>query len=385
MRRVLFLIDRIEGGGAERQMLQVVELARQRYDVSVFCLHKPEPTLLDAFTKAGGNVVRCKPAPNTSARLFYYIYFVFFLFFYKRKNNIHKSISFLEVSNFINILSGRANNGEILVNVRNFLSHQYSSSRIKFRIAKQVLRWAYNKASKVLCNSAAIKEDLVSTFKVKSALVEVVYNLYDFEGLDFKSMAPLDIKVLPTEGKTFLFCGRLAPQKGVITLISTFIEHLERGNGTEKDRLLILGAGNLEAELKSLSAGRSNICFLGHTHNPYPYFRIADVFILNSDFEGFPNALAEAVLLGCYPLSSDCKSGPREILSNFKITNYEKKLPSVMSLELGSLFKLEESNGGINTNLLRLMTTNNKLDAKSISTFKFNLKRLGEERWKTVL
>jgi glycosyltransferase involved in cell wall biosynthesis len=83
-------------------------------------------------------------------------------------------------------------------------------------------------------------------------------------------------------------------------------------------RLLLMGEGPLLAELRA-EAHRLGVAgdvqFLGWQDNPYPYMQRADAFVLSSNHEGFPSVLVEAMACGCPVISTDCPSGPAEILN----------------------------------------------------------------------
>jgi glycosyltransferase involved in cell wall biosynthesis len=111
--------------------------------------------------------------------------------------------------------------------------------------------------------------------------------------------------------------GRLAPWKGFVDLIHAVKEvTLKR-----QIRLLILGDGPQRPELDKLifELGLSDsVSLLGYVENPLKYFARADVFVLSSHVEGLPNVLVEAMMCGCTPVSTDCPTGPREVLKDGK-------------------------------------------------------------------
>lgn len=111
--------------------------------------------------------------------------------------------------------------------------------------------------------------------------------------------------------------GRLAPWKGFADLIRAMKELSTR----RRVRLIILGDGPLRMELQALivELGLSDLVNLqGYVDNPLKYFSRADVFVLSSHVEGLPNVLVEAMMCGCTPVSTDCPTGPREVLQGGK-------------------------------------------------------------------
>uniref|UniRef100_UPI0035658520 glycosyltransferase n=1 Tax=Sulfurovum sp. TaxID=1969726 RepID=UPI0035658520 len=111
--------------------------------------------------------------------------------------------------------------------------------------------------------------------------------------------------------------GRLAPEKGYPDLIMA-VKELSK---TQDIKLIMLGEGPMRDELERLIAREnlsSNIKLLGFQENPLKYYSKADVFVLSSYVEGLPNVLVEAMMCGCTPVSTDCPTGPREVLQNEK-------------------------------------------------------------------
>ena len=111
--------------------------------------------------------------------------------------------------------------------------------------------------------------------------------------------------------------GRLASWKGFADLIRAMKEL----SGRRQARLIILGDGPLRSELEDLivKLGLTAVVRLqGYVENPLKFFAHADVFVLSSHVEGLPNVLIEAMMCGCTPVSTDCPTGPREVLQDGK-------------------------------------------------------------------
>ena len=111
--------------------------------------------------------------------------------------------------------------------------------------------------------------------------------------------------------------GRLAPWKGFADLIRA----MKLVPAQRRARLMILGDGPLRGELQALISELGlddTVRLLGYVENPLKYFARADVFVLSSHVEGLPNVLVEAMMCGCTPVSTDCPTGPREVLQDGK-------------------------------------------------------------------
>lgn len=117
------------------------------------------------------------------------------------------------------------------------------------------------------------------------------------------------------EHKTFLAVGRLAPQKNFSALLDAWAQIQQQCPDWQ---LVIVGKGELEAELKSQAAKLilQRVTFAGHTDNVEHYYQTASCFVLSSEYEGFPMVILEAQSYGLPVISFDCKTGPRDLVTD---------------------------------------------------------------------
>jgi glycosyltransferase involved in cell wall biosynthesis len=174
----------------------------------------------------------------------------------------------------------------------------------------------YPGADSVVAVSHGLADDLAERSGLPRARIDVVYNPVVTPELAVRAAAPVDHPWLaPRQPPVVLSVGRLTAQKDYPTLIRAF----ERIAARSAARLVILGEGEAHAELESLVqatglAGR--VALPGFVANPYAYMARAKVFVLSSIWEGLPTVLVEALACGCPVISTDCRSGPREILED---------------------------------------------------------------------
>jgi len=145
-----------------------------------------------------------------------------------------------------------------------------------------------------------------------------VYNIVDDKHSRRRMKVPVEHEWLQrNDSPVLVAAGRLAPWKGFEDLIRAMKVLSEKRTA----RLMILGDGPLRSELEALivELGLTDVVRLqGYVENPLKFFAGADVFVLSSHVEGLPNVLVEAMMCGCTPVSTDCPTGPREVLQDGK-------------------------------------------------------------------
>ena len=182
------------------------------------------------------------------------------------------------------------------------------------RLLPALVRRAYTRAEAVVGVSEGVARDLVENSRLPAGKVSVIPNPVVDAALAESAAAPLEEPWF-AEGSppVFLSAGRLTEQKDFTTLLRAFALLRE----SRAARLLILGEGAERARLEKLAAELSlgtDVSLPGFVANPYARMSRAAAFVLSSRWEGLPTVLIEALACGCPVVSTDCPSGPREIL-----------------------------------------------------------------------
>ncbi len=231
---------------------------------------------------------------------------------------ITHSLSFLTRPNLINIISSKLTNHnfKLITNERAYPSLQYGYKNIQSFFNKKMIRSLYKQSDLVISNSFGNSKDLVDNFDVPSNKMKVIHNPIDLEKINKIE----EVKDFYDDTKfNLITIGRLDVGKNHSLLIDA-IERLKNPN----IRLYIFGAGNMqkELELKIKKQKLNNqVVLAGFDPNPYKYLKKADLFIFGSSHEGFPNVLLEAMSCGLPILTTNCKSGPSEIMQLKSIRN----------------------------------------------------------------
>jgi len=188
------------------------------------------------------------------------------------------------------------------------------TSARKRAISETAMRWLYPRADAVVAVSKGVAQDLLNLIPQLKPKLTVIYNPVIDAEFYAKADAPLEHPWFqPNQPPVALAAGRLVALKGFDTLLRAFA----RVRQEIPARLVILGEGPERPNLERLAAElgvAADVDLPGFDPNPFRYMRRAGVFVLSSRYEGLPNVLIQALACGCPVVSTDCPSGPSEIL-----------------------------------------------------------------------
>ena len=183
-------------------------------------------------------------------------------------------------------------------------------SLVKHRLALELSLMVLRRADAVVCQSEAMKRDLDASLGASSHL-RVIGN-----PIDVDKVASAASQSRPTLAGTpaLVSVGRLAPQKGHDVLLRAMVKVRARYPGVH---LTIIGDGPDRASLQELARALGldeAVSFAGFIAEPLPHVKAADLFVLASRYEGFPNAALEAMACGTPAVLTDCPGANAEII-----------------------------------------------------------------------
>lgn len=324
MKNVLLIGSELGKGGAERSIsLLSYHLEQAGYNVILCILSGKDRT---RYYKTCERVIFVDP-PETEGiikKIGAWRYRIRKIKSIKREHNIDISISFLEGPDYVNVLTkGRE---RVALSIR---GSKMFDKEIKGRMGqvrkKILIPYLYKRADSIICVTQALADELNHHFNISHDKLEVIFNFYEPEEITAKANEPLTVEEEKIYQKPVIITsGRLHVAKEHDKLIRV-LQVVKRKRDA---RLMILGDGDLHAPLlllaKKLGLSTCNwegkyedadIYFMGYQKNAFKYYKHSSIFALASSWEGFPNVLAEALFCEKPVVSTDCPTGPREILN----------------------------------------------------------------------
>jgi len=310
--RVALYLPSLRGGGAERVMVNLARgFAERGLKVDLVLARAEGPYLAEVPSDV--RVVDLK-ASRVLASLPGLVR-------YLRRERPLALLSTLDHANIVALWAKRLSGSQTRIVVRvastiTFSSNNASSAR--GRLMPWFIRYFYSRADGIVAISKGVAQDLSRNLGVPAERITVIYNPVVTPELFDRAKEPVEHPwFAPGQPPVILGVGRLTKAKDFPTLIRAFA--LVRRQ--RPARLMILGEGEerprLEALVKELGL-EEDVALPGFIDNPYAYMSRAGVFVLSSAWEGFGNVLVEAMACGCPVVSTDCPSGPAEILENGK-------------------------------------------------------------------
>ncbi len=329
-KRILFVLPTLSAGGAERVVSHLLNnLNREVFQPELLLILKGNHTYLKNIKS---DVVVHEL--NISENIKYFFLQTLIKIIQLKPNIVFVGLSGINVllSPFIPFFKRKIT---WIARETNTISLHVKNKRMLF-----LHRHFYKNYDTIIAQSQDMKSDLTLNFNVPESKVKVINNPIDTDFIDSKLNEEVDVN-LPKDKIKLLACGRLVRQKGFDLLIDAFAENPNK----ERCQLSIIGNSNSEeyTNILKYKIDKNKLGDLvkleGFQENSYKWLSDADLFILSSRYEGFPNVVLESLYCGTPVIANDCKGGLREIIKegengyifNFANNNFEEVLNKALN------------------------------------------------------
>jgi len=320
--KTILLVNQLGNGGAERVVsLLAKHLPTQHNQIEVMCLER-NLTGNDNFYQISSEIPIHYLSNDNKTRsglrkLIDLPILGWKLMRYVQQNDIQLVQSHLFRASYVNVLAklwaklfARYVHQTQLVTPGQITYYDQEGLLGKINIA--LIRFCYPKADYLIFKSIEMQAQAIQRIPALAACPQsVVYNPYDIDAIQIQTQAIPNFNFDPNK-RYLISVGRLIKLKRpevILNALTRLPDDVE---------LILVGNGTDEAQFKALTQQlnlQARVHFVGSQSNPFAYLSRANLFILASETEGFPNVLVEAMLCKIPVIASDCISGPREILA----------------------------------------------------------------------
>jgi glycosyltransferase involved in cell wall biosynthesis len=315
MRKLMIVIHSLRGGGSERVLINLLKgLHRSEFSITlvlyegVFDYPMPGDVKLRILNIATGrNIFKLTAS---------FVLKILRLVGLMRKESPDVILSLISSTNatvtIARLLSG--------IRCRLIVSeHTHPSvnlgNELYGNVTKRFIKRCYPRADRIVAVSEGIKQDLIHNFGVREAKIAMIYNPINIEEIEVLSTEDVEHPWFREGIPVVISVGRLTKQKGYPYLLKAF----SMVRRSLECRLVILGEGEDKENLvkTAIELGlKKDVEFMGFQQNPFKYMARSSFFVLSSLYEGFGNVIVEAMALGLPVISTDCPSGPSEIIEH---------------------------------------------------------------------
>jgi glycosyltransferase involved in cell wall biosynthesis len=307
--KILFVIDLIGGGGAQKVTTNIIKFINKsifEVELALFTykrefIYKPQLNIKYHNLKVKRTRYSILPFVHLLKKI--------------KPSIIFSTLSRIDSTVNLALKISRIN-AKLILRSSNYLSIYLKENPF---FTSFLSYWSYKNCDIIVASTYEMKKDMENNLNLNPDKIKVIHNPIDIEIIKRMSNESVNndlFKEKDLENKPIIIAmGRLSKQKGYPYLFKAF----KIVKNKLPSKLVILGKGEskeyLEDLVKDLGISK-DIIFLGFQSNPYKYIANSDLFILSSLWEGFPNAIVEAMACGTPVVSTDCPSGPKEIITS---------------------------------------------------------------------
>jgi glycosyltransferase involved in cell wall biosynthesis len=307
--RLLIVAQHPVGGGAEKILYRLVLNLHHDFDIELVSLYSKQ-SYIGGNPALPGVGYSCLNAEQGNT----------FIFANRLRKIIKvkkpdKILSFTYYQNILTFLSLTGLSVPYILSERSNHRYYFNGS-LKHRIWKWLLNKAYRKAAAIVTVSDESRKILSEDFNLEDEKLFTIYNGLSFSLLDKLKEEPvtdLDFE----QGISFVVAvGNKSEAKNYPFLIKGFSIFHSKNKNT---KLIIIGSGESDKKINELIRDldlNDQVILTGYRDNPFKYMKLASCYVLSSRWEGFPNSLLEAMYINGHVISTNCPTGPSEIISH---------------------------------------------------------------------
>tara|TARA_B110000971_G_C19983594_1_gene488497 strand:- start:81 stop:1178 length:1098 start_codon:yes stop_codon:yes gene_type:complete len=301
---LLMFMPSIDEGGVENNLFAVSNyLKNEDVNIEILSCNYDKIKNFIKGTKFIGTKINFLYNRNKKIKYTVSLVLLFFNLLFRKD----KTLVFAFQANIYAVIVAKLLNTKIIIRSNTAPSGWYHGSN-----KNSIYKFFISFADDVIVNSIEFKKIFDKKFNVKT---ECIYNPFNKKIINQNLKKKINIKFFDKKNLNILAVGRLTEQKDHLTILKSI--KLLKSNF--KLKLIIIGEGyNKNLLLNFINAHnlQNKISLVGYKKNPYPYIKKSDIIILTSKYEGLPNILLEAQYLKKYIISTNCPTGPKEILIN---------------------------------------------------------------------
>ena len=298
-KKILIYFPSIENGGVETNFFNIINNKKfqNNFDYKIITFN------YDSRLKNHKNkVLYIFKNLKIEVRLVKLILSFLLLIFQSDKNKIILSFQ----NSILSIIASKLKGAKIIIRL-NTAPSKYIGNIIK----KKIFSFFYQKSDYIICNSIVFKSELKKFFNVNAIFINNLVNLKKIKKLSSHNIKDNFFKNF--KGTKILSVGRLTDQKNYFLALNAIKEISKKISL----KYIILGSGYLKKQIKLYIKENSlsnTVKIINFQKNPYPYIKKTNIVLLSSKYEGMPNILLESIVLKKFFISSDCPTGPSEII-----------------------------------------------------------------------
>jgi len=312
-KNILFIAHDMGSRGAEKTCLNLIK----------FLYADSEISLSLALFKKQGELLQCLPKDLTIYDFGGLQLYRFPLLLWKTRKLLYEKrfdtiLSFSTFANIVTLIAARnMKYTKPKIIIRHEIHTSLGAGRMRFFKAKcYLIRKLYPSADSVIAVSKGVANDLIDYFGIPSFKLKVIYSPVELNQIENLKKIPLENSELSAGMPIVSALGRFYWQKGFNYLLEAMALLVSNGQAI---KLVIIGDGPLRKDLERLAKKLGidkNVFFTGLQENPFKFLARSTVFVCSSLWEGLPNVLLEAIACGVPVISTDCPSGPSEVIKN---------------------------------------------------------------------